>query len=292
MREKGIGMRRAIDDLTLELQILSRLAASDAPIGATALALELGAAINLSQASIGRKLMELDARGLTRQERNRGRRLTESGDRRRRELELAVQQAQENSNLLGALRVTDLTTLLDVLVARRALERETAGLAAAHATGEDLTALQASIAIQERILASGSTPQEEDHRFHDLIAVASGNPVLLHALHLVRTESLYDRHVAVMRQRVGGRLIDDHRLIVDCIRSGSIQAASDAMDHHINKLIADVRAYFALHDAGTDGSAGLGPAGGAQPAAKKARSRSRRTDRVPPPAVGRGHGDR
>lgn len=232
----------------LDHALLALLAESPGPVGATTLVLDLGARFGLSQASIGRKLMELDARGLTRRAGNRGRVITADGQARLKELERHLTNRRHNSDLLVALNATDQEALLDVLVARRALEREIARLAAVNATPEEIEALRRSIAEQEECLASGRTPSKEDLEFHEILARASRNKVLLHALHLVRGESTYSSEVAFMRRWVGGQLVADHRLIVECVASRSPEAAEAAIVQHISKLIDDVRRYFAAQN--------------------------------------------
>lgn len=63
-----------------------------------------------------------------------------------------------------------------------------AALAAERATDEDLAALRACLAAMRAHLADAARFQDENRRFHDLIAFASGNPVfryLLPALHWI-----------------------------------------------------------------------------------------------------------
>jgi len=235
------------NEQNFEYELLSRLAESSTPRGATSLFLDIGVEFNLAQASIGRKLMELDSRGLTRRAGTRGRLLTADGEARRQELERYLTKQRHNSDLLAALGSTDKDTLLDVLVARRALEREIAHLAALNASPDDITALRDSIIAQERCLTKGRIPTDEDNRFHDLLAYASRNKVLLHSLQLVRAESSYTSLVAFFRKQVGGQLVADHRLILECVASGSPEASERAVVAHLNKLIDDVRRYFALN---------------------------------------------
>lgn len=227
----------------LEYEFLSYLAKAGGPVGATTLVLVLGKTFSLSQATIGRKLMEFDLEGYTSLEGRKGRVITEAGRRRLAELEKQLNRHQVNSRLLKALNEDRQGALLDVLVARRALERETAGLAAERVTEEDIRLLQGSIAKQNAALAEGRIPYEEDKSFHMLIARISGNLVLLHALELVWQEAVHLPATADIRKSVGGVLAVDHRNILDAIAKGSRDAAADAMTGHIDHLIQDVYRY-------------------------------------------------
>lgn len=240
-------MKSLQDDQNFEFQLLSRLLESETPLGATTLVLDMGPKFGTSQASIGRKLMEMDSLGWTQRLGARGRVLTAAGRERREQLERMLRTQHHSAELVGALSGSDLKTLLDVLVARRGLERESARLAAQNAGPDEISALRASILAQEQALAEGRIPHLEDNQFHDLLTIASGNRVLQHAIQLVRSESQYSHLVALMRKRVGGQLVADHRLIVECVASRSPEGAEAAVEQHINKLIEDVRAYFRIY---------------------------------------------
>ena len=75
-----------------------------------------------------------------------------------------------------------------IVETRWVVEPGIAALAAERASADDLVALRAGLTAMRAQLGDGARFQEENRRFHDLIAFASGNPVfrfLLPALHWI-----------------------------------------------------------------------------------------------------------
>lgn len=232
------------EQLKLEHDLLLHLSRYDTPVGATTLVLVMDKEFGLSQASIGRKLMEFDALGYTESVGRKGRVLATIGRERLKSLERELAKFRDNAKLMQALHVSDKQSLIDLLVARRALERETVWLAAQHATEEQVNMLWESIARQNKLMADGKIPIQEDREFHELIAKASGNFILLHALQLVWGEGAHLPATALIRRSVGSELVVDHQKIVECIATGSPYEAASAMVTHINQMIEDVHKYY------------------------------------------------
>lgn len=132
---------------------------------------------------------------------------------------------------------------LDVMSARRALEPLCARLAARHRTSMDVTQIERSVANQAATVASGGNPDEMDLSFHQMIAAASRNPVLI-----MLVESL----VQVMRQGTWRELkqltrshpgsaegyVDQHRLIARAVTDGDADAAELTMATHLDAIEA------------------------------------------------------
>lgn len=226
---------------TLERDVLGLIADSDGPVGSCALHEQLSAlGYGASEPTIGRFLRYLDRRGYTERVSNRGRQLTPAGRVRVEELRAAHGRAEAERHLLSTMRPGSLDELLDVLVARRAIERETARLAAQHATEAEITELEAIIARQRQLWDEGAPATTQDVRFHQLVAVASRNRVLAAALELIR-------HDTEIRQRLNEILHRSHlepgryhRRLVDAIKRRSSDAAEQAIVDHLDDLIERV----------------------------------------------------
>ncbi|MBY0009669.1 FCD domain-containing protein [Paenibacillus typhae] len=234
--------------LQLEYEFLRALGEAEAPLGASTLVHTLGKKYELSQATIGRKLMEFDVEGYTVLEGRKGRVLTDKGLNRVAHLEKELQLKNANSQLLQRLNDSGESALLDVLVARRALEREIASLAAQRATEDDIKLLEASISNQLDLLSRNIIPYEEDREFHTLLALAARNQVLLHAAQLVWQTGKDFMETAYIRRTVGSELVVDHRNILDAVIAGSAEQAEAAMVTHINQLIEDVKRYYKIQN--------------------------------------------
>lgn len=192
--------------------------------------------------------MEMDVEGFTLLKGRKGRLLTEQGLERIKILEKELQQKSVNSQLIQMLNHSGEKALLDVLVARRALEREIASLAAQRASKEYIFLLEASIATQNQLLSQNMIPYEEDREFHRLLAYAAQNQILLHAVELVWETSRDFLETAYIRQRVGSELVVDHQQILEAVAAGSPEQAEAAMVNHINQMIEDVKRYFAMQN--------------------------------------------
>ena len=233
----------------LDRDILEILAQSGAPVGATGLHLMLKDKHKVSQAWIGKKLSEFDHKNLTQKCGFKGRMLTDLGRTELERLSHRADQVRESNAFLKTLTLESGERLIDVLVARRALEREIAFLAAERRTDKEVKRLEEALRRQDLVVMAGGSAATEDIEFHDLIAKASRNEVLFHALRVVRHASRYTSVVARIRQEIKGSLGKEHRAIWESIRDQDPQGASRAMDMHLSGLINDVKKYLAEHSA-------------------------------------------
>lgn len=228
----------------LERDILNAIAQTSEPVGATTLEMLLREKHNVSQAWIGKKLKELDYRGLTQRCGFKGRVLTaKARDELKKANHYAI-QVQENEALLRTLSVSSAEKLRDVLVARRAIEKESAYLAASLRSAEQLRALAEILKRQDHELRKGRIGAGEDMEFHDLIVTMSGNEVLAQALQVIRHASQFTPLLAHIRKRVRNYLVKEHHLIYKQIEKGDPSGASAAMQSHITRLIEDVETYM------------------------------------------------
>jgi DNA-binding FadR family transcriptional regulator len=140
------------------------------------------------------------------------------------------------SESISMMLATDSVSLCELLDARLFLEVPLAGLAAAKA--DDATAAALQEAIDE---ASGHPPgtppfNEADKRFHQILARASGNELLLAFTDWI-LEVLQPQLIASIGSRVDGELIlSQHRAIQRAVKRRSRPSAERAMRDHITYL--------------------------------------------------------
>jgi GntR family L-lactate dehydrogenase operon transcriptional regulator len=247
----------------LEHAVLHLLAGQEEPLGSGSLLEQLqGLGYAGSEPTVGRLLRSLDRRGLTQRVSNRGRSLTPAGRERLRQLGEAAVQRRHERELLGAIRPTTIDDLLDLLVARRALEREIARLAAEHATAEELAGLEAVIAEQRQALTTTGVAIEADVRFHKLLALAAGNRVLTAAIDLIRRDQRATLQLDAVLKDTDHKWVIGHERILRAVKRRAPAAAERAMLAHIDAIIADVHCYRERAAHGTampDAAAGDGP---------------------------------
>ncbi|MFZ5825475.1 MAG: FCD domain-containing protein [Bacillota bacterium] len=192
-----------------------------------------------SEATAGRFLRELDHRGLTQRLGFRGRCLTPLGQSRLAELRRERAVTASSSKLVDALRARDLDDLVEVLAARRALEREIARLAALHATDEDLAVLE--VLVRHYETADPATVDGADFAIHERMAAMAGNKVLQAATRLIHDEAEAFPIPAALRRRLKPVLERQHRDLLEALRQRDADRAESVMIAHLDLLIESVQ---------------------------------------------------
>lgn len=230
-----------------ERNVLRILAESTEPVGSVSLSLTLAERnVDISSATVGRLLSELDRRRLTAKQGYRGRTLTAAGRDRLTELELMRELAEASSKFHKSIDVDNKNDLINVLTARRGIEREIARLAAIHATDEDIQAITDAYNIQSVDVARGRVSPENDVAFHRAIGRASKNSVLAAAYDFIWQNGKFSPVMEYIRTYVGGTISSDHRKILEAIIARDSEGAEQAMVRHIESMIGDVNRYWSL----------------------------------------------
>jgi GntR family transcriptional repressor for pyruvate dehydrogenase complex len=119
--------------------------------------------------------------------------------------------------------------------ARLVLEVAVAGLAARHATPEDM------IAVSEEatgMFASLDEPQAflgHDIAFHRAVAAASGNPILSAMVNMVAEQFREQRQRSISHAHDLKQAADEHRAIYVALRARDAERASRAMRDHLER---------------------------------------------------------
>jgi GntR family transcriptional repressor for pyruvate dehydrogenase complex len=139
----------------------------------------------------------------------------------------------------------DQRALLDLLDVRRALEVHIAALAASRATKSDIADMEMSINVMRAAEDESEVFHGADVRFHENLAAASGNRMLVFLIEAfadpLRESRL--RSFAGHRARGGGieDVIQQHQAILDAVKDRSPKAAADAMRYHLRQTESDLR---------------------------------------------------
>lgn len=230
-----------------ESRLLRILLRSDAPIGARAATRLLAAdGIALSEATASRIFSRLDDLGFTEPMGRKGRVLTAGG---RRMTASAAIADRRNGDLRKALDIQSVHQLLDLLRARRGVERELARSAALHATAAYVDRLERAIGQQKEVIATGESPQQRAMGFHRIIAEMSQNPLLAAISETLWNDSLVPLEKILDVVTAGHGTVEDslpeHVQILDRLRAGDPDGAESAMDAHHSRLIAEVEEFAA-----------------------------------------------
>lgn len=135
------------------------------------------------------------------------------------------------SGLLNTTLYLPSTDRLNVFEFRKIIESESAALAAIRATSADVQAMEESIVQME----SGSSDPDvagQDLTFHQLIAQASGNEIILQVFQAMRSiySRMFEENVALLG-RVGS---EHHRRILLAIQTRDMQTARQCMLEHLD----------------------------------------------------------
>ena len=127
--------------------------------------------------------------------------------------------------------------VIQMVEVRRALEAESAALAAARRTPQDIKQIKATIQTLQRAVASGGDGVAEDVAFHTAIATAARNPFLLATLAYLNQFLLDATRVTraneATRADFAQQVRDEHALIVQAIEAGDPNAARLAGATHM-----------------------------------------------------------
>ena len=230
-----------------EFLVLQIIAQSISPVGSGYLSRELHRLENpVSEATAGRLLNGMDQQGLTAKQGFQGRVLTPMGEARLKELENRNARSRQGEEFFNSLRSQTKEQLVDILIARRAIERELARLAAINAGPGDIQEMWAIQKAQYETFSRDLGAAEQDVLVHRAIAKASGNPVLYSAIEMIRQDGQLTPVLEYIRKTVHSVISYDHAQIVKAIENRDPQKAEEAMVKHIESLIADVNKYWGI----------------------------------------------
>lgn len=228
-----------------EYECLNLLTNAQDPIGAVTLSLLLKKKeLDVSGATVGRMLSEFDHEGLTTKHGFQGRILTGTGLKRLAELKSKRRLAEVSARFYNSVDAESKDNLIDVLVARRGIERETARLAATLATEADLETLRKVYNTQIKDATDGIVSADSDVLFHQALAKASKNKVLAAAYDFTWQNGRFSPVMEYIRSAVGGIIAVDHGKILDALLKRDPDEADKCMAAHIDSLINDVQKYW------------------------------------------------
>jgi GntR family transcriptional regulator, transcriptional repressor for pyruvate dehydrogenase complex len=126
-----------------------------------------------------------------------------------------------------------ISELLDV---RKMLEPALAARAALNATDEDVEEMEDILRRQREKAVKGETWTDEDSEFHDAVARAAHNTVVLKVLDVLMDLLRETRARALQVEGRAQRSLAGHRRVLDAIRRRDPEAAERAVKQHIQEI--------------------------------------------------------
>lgn len=236
-------MKQPLDER--ELIVLECIRDSAEPLGSWSLVEHLEErGYRVSSASIGRILYRLEQRGYVEGQGNRGRIITKTGVTAIGKTKAFNSMDSHRKDLENLINSKVLEDFIMVLQARKAIERETARLAAENITEPEKKALAAILDEQEVKAARGESIADVDIAFHRGIANASRNSALLALYGILSTMGQQSELFEFVRSRVNAPYRPAHRSILKAICDHDPDEAEKNMIRHMDALIEDVTKYW------------------------------------------------
>jgi len=136
--------------------------------------------------------------------------------------------------------------LLNLIEVRRGMEAEVAALAAVRRTPGQLAEIEHALRRLEEAVAAGKDGVEEDARFHQCIAAATGNPYWVRFVEMfaqpIRSAVKVTRANEARREDFSRQVQAEHERIVAAIAAGDAAAARAAAADHMEHAAQRVRA--------------------------------------------------
>lgn len=152
------------------------------------------------------------------------------------------------------------TSVLDLIEVRVALEVQSASLAATRANRAGIAAIESALAAMRAAADVADASQDDsdnaeivaryneaDVRFHEALALASGNRILSALLESIEVPLRQSFDLSINNQIVDGHVslnenVHAHAEILEFVRQGEARKASTAMRSHLKKSERDLRA--------------------------------------------------
>jgi GntR family transcriptional regulator, transcriptional repressor for pyruvate dehydrogenase complex len=141
--------------------------------------------------------------------------------------------------------------LFDLVEVRLALEPQSAMLAAGRAGRGAVELMDTTMEEMRQAALAGDDASERafnlaDQRFHEAVALASGNRVLIYLFEAMaeplRESFFISRKGNLIRGHTREDTLSAHQQVLDAVRAGNSRAAGEAMRQHLKDTLGDLRA--------------------------------------------------
>lgn len=128
----------------------------------------------------------------------------------------------------------DISLALDMLDFRLIVEPETAALAAAYATEECCGRINSACDICEELIRQRRPYHKEDADFHEAVAMASGNKIIVKIMQVIHASIL--KNIFVTSDSLRENTIVFHRQVARALCESDVMGARAAMYMHLTTL--------------------------------------------------------
>ena len=221
--------------------ILQEIAKVDHPVGATF----MSQIFNSSQATIGRRLKDLEEQGFLVKVGNRGRVLSEKGWQVHNDKKEQYISLKNTVDFVTSLKDDSVQTLKDIGVIRKSLEILVVKLACENITDEELEELSEIMLLYSIEVRNGGSTSELDLKFHLNIAKYTRNDMLYQMITLLLTSNDAYASFHSLAKDFQTRLVGiaQHDEILSALKKRDSKRAQRKMAEHIDKVLKEIELY-------------------------------------------------
>lgn len=214
---------------------------NDGPIGSWALKSALNDyEAELSTASIGRYLKEMDSKGITETVRNKGRVLTEKGKKILAEKEESVTTAMLHNNIREATDITEYSQLIQLYYVREALEIEAVREAIQYASDEEIAEIDHTNKEYKKCIERKEDFTDPALSFHAVLARITKNrfleAILIMLIHEQKRIEAKFEILATRDMEYGQRYTAEHEEIYEALKERNTKKATRLMAIHLEGI--------------------------------------------------------
>ena len=190
--------------------------------------------VELSSATVGRYLKELDQKEFTEKNGNKGRSLTEKGKRYLLRVNDNITAGLLHKDMQRAVKGIEYRDLIDIYTVRTGIENVSVRVCCKNATEEEIERIGQSAADYKQLAKSGSDFVDNSLDFHVLIARASHNAFMEKVLTmLIFEQKRIENKLEYLATRGQGLLYAKHHCeIYQAIKDRDEERAARLMDEH------------------------------------------------------------
>ena len=195
--------------------------------------------IELSTATAGRYLKELDNDGLTIKISNKGRVITDNGRKYMESLTTELMSSYLHKSVKDAVSGSEYQDLLDIYAVRISIELEAVKLCCRNATEAEIDAIGNYVTEYEKLAQSGVDFTDVSLDFHVLIAKGTHNHFMETLLEMLIFEQkkIENSLEYLVTRKCGRRFAEQHREIYESIRQREEKKAFHFMRDHFDDIV-------------------------------------------------------
>ena len=141
-------------------------------------------------------------------------------------------------------QIADITSPLELMEVREAIEPHLARMAVVHASAKDLDRLEKTLAKVETFGEDQAAFADADEAFHLALAEATGNPLMVWIYGQINDVRCHEQWTEMKRKVLGRKAIEiynrQHRAMVEAIRKRDAKAAMTAVRAHLDQARRDL----------------------------------------------------